>query len=174
MVRLLSPRDHLVTGRKDNEGLPLSAARARLKRAVRLQDKPGEIVKTPEFIAGLSAAGISNRAIERATGVRRADLDAKTQPYELSIMAVRERLKVHKIQAMERIEQKLYPRLEREMDQGDAKDIDALARSAMNLEKIQSQVSGEGQKVTVENRGEPTVDLKVLIQNLINDPAQQT
>ena len=155
---------------KYNESLPLTAARKRLDKAQFIAEKPDNITRTQEFVAGMSAAGISNINIARAVGLPgETAVSSRVLPIEETVLAVRERLKAHKIRAMERIESRLYPRIEREADSASAKDLDAMTRAAMNLEKIQQTASGEGQQLTVKNET-PNVDLKILIANLLNEP----
>jgi hypothetical protein len=153
-----------------DESLPLTSARKRFDKAKFIAAKPDNITRTQEFVAGMSAAGISNINIARAVGLPgETAVSSRVLPIEETVLAVRERLKAHKIRAMERIESRLYPRIEREADTASAKDLDAMTRAAMNLEKIQQTASGEGTQVTV-NQSAPNVDLKVLIANLLNEP----
>ncbi len=150
---------------------PLAAARRRFDRAERAK-KSGltDLATHPDVMIGMSAAGMTNTKIAQALGVSQNAVADAISPAEETIQGIRDRLKMKKIRAMERVEARLWPRLERDADQADAKDVDALARAAHAMEKIQQQISGEGQNVNVRQVSEtPQADLKILIQNILGD-----
>lgn len=148
---------------------PLADARRRMDRAKYARKHKIPILDAhPDIMIGMAAAGLPAAKITRALGVPTDIVENAIERANGTIQEIRDRLKITKIRAMERVESRLWPRFEREADKADAKDIDALARAAMNLEKIQAQVSGEGQQVTVKGLSDaPQVDLKILIQNLL-------
>ena len=150
---------------------PLAAANRRMRRSEKAK-KLGltDLATHPDIMVGMSAAGMSDTKIARALGVSPTVVADSLAPAEETIQGIRDRMKFRKIQAMERVEARLWPRLERDMDKGDAKDIDALSRAAHAMEKIQQQVSGEGQQISVRQQSEtPNIDLKLLIQNILGD-----
>lgn len=144
---------------------PLAAARRRLDGTERAERKGVAI--------GLAAAGLPQTKIANALGLSKQQLSATLAPDQETIQQIRDRLKSVKIRHLERITGRLYPRIERDADKGDAKDIDALMRAAHAAEKIEAQISGEGQQVTVRGvqSEAPNIDLKLLIQNILgNEP----
>ena len=149
---------------------PLADARRRLDRAEYAKKHNLPVLDThPDIVIGMAAAGLPQTRITQALGVPPDVVRGAIESAAGTIAEIRDRLKTSKIKAMERVESRLWPRFEREADKADAKDIDALSRAALNLEKIQAQVSGEGQQVTVKGLSEaPNVDLKIMIAALLD------
>jgi hypothetical protein len=150
---------------------PLAAASKRLRMASEAKRKKlPDQASHPDVAIGLAATGLSAPKIAAALGQSVDIVKAQLTDGRETILAIRDALKLDKMVAMKRVEARMWPRIERDIETADAKDVDALARAAMNLEKMQAQVSGEGAQVTVKNVSDaPNVDLKILIQQLINE-----
>jgi hypothetical protein len=150
---------------------PLAAASKRLRMASEAKRKKlPDQASHPDVAIGLAATGLSAPKIAAALGQSVDIVKAQLTDGRETILAIRDALKLDKMVAMKRVEARMWPRIERDIETANAKDVDALARAAMNLEKMQAQVSGEGAQVTVKNVSDaPNVDLKILIQQLINE-----
>ena len=74
----------------------------------------------PDIVVGMAAAGLSQTKITRALGVPTDVVRRAVERADDTIATIRERLKTSKIRAMERVESRLWPRLEREADYADA------------------------------------------------------
>jgi hypothetical protein len=153
---------------------PLAAASKRMRlSAERKRLGLPDVATHPDVVVGLAAAGIPGTKIASAIGLDATTVQKQIRDARETILAIRDKLKLDKMVAMERVEARLWPRLERDVETADGKEVDALARAAMNLEKMQAQVSGEGQQVTVKSVSDtPALDLKILIQQLINEPGR--
>lgn len=143
---------------------PLAAASQRLR-------KPRKDMKVPpEGIIALQALGVNKSRIAAAYGVSHTAVDlalGRDPEAKDKIAALREGLRVQKLKDAHRISPRLWARLDREIDTGDAKDVDALARAVGALEKVEASASGEGQKVTVQGGVTNTnVELKALLVSL--------
>jgi hypothetical protein len=160
---------------------PLAAARSRLEAArppkiiykqkiVRVKAKPRGKVN-PHLVAGLNAAGVTQTRIANALGVTpdaiTKSLDRLEGGRDL-VKTLRESLKLDTLKRVNKAHDTLWNRFDRELEEGTAKDVDALARAASAIEKVAASAAGEGLKV--EHSGLPqasAVDLKGLIQVLV-------
>jgi hypothetical protein len=163
---------------------PLADARRRLQalefppkpkkpKPVKIPKRMGRPpIINPHQVIGMKAAGISQTRIAEALdvypqGISRA-LNSIPDSRE-QIAKLRESLKLTKMGHAHRIGDKMWQRLEVEVDSGGAKDVDALARSLLAIEKIEAGVSGEGAA-----SGAPapnTVDLQLMINTLLESPS---
>lgn len=157
-----------------SEDRPLASASRRLTKK-----EKGELF-SPDVALGLRAAGVKSTHIAGAMGVSRREV---THQIALAggqeqIQAIREKLKLSKMEKLNKIEGKLYDRIEVAVGARDgegkwkgagAKSIDALFRAAHASEKIQQAVTGETQKVEVSGSvaTDPVVDIKVMINALL-------
>ena len=136
----------------------LAGASERLRRGI-----------TKDIAIGMKAAGIPTLKVAEALDISTTQLAKEMAGAKEIIAHYREKLKVLKIEKAHQVEGKLWARFEREIDNGEAKGVDALARAIHASEKVQSAVAGEGQKIDVTGIPKnPTVDIKMLIQNLLN------
>lgn len=165
---------------------PLLAARKRLQMAAmgkQPPSKPPQIPKipkpqgrqrkvlSPDLIVGMTAAGVPQTRMAQALGVSQQvikhtlslDPDSRDR-----IALLREKLKDLKMQRAHQIEGKLWDRLETEVDGGDAKSVDAIARSLLASEKIQAAASGEAHASGATAPSVTNLDLKALINVLID------
>lgn len=145
---------------------PLAAASARLKEKTKVPSKV-----RPDLAIGLKGAGVPQTKIAEIMGVssqRLSHVLDNTPDAREEIASIREKLKLMKIARAHQVEGKMWARLEREVDSGEAKDVDAMARSLLASEKIQAGVSGEGAASGAASMAPSAVDLKILIQNLLD------
>ena len=170
--------------------LPLKAAAERWKAAHippqntkgyvtgRAMPKPPKEVKPRNPVnagvaIGMRAAGIPNSRIASVfgTGVDAVkNAIARVPNAQGLILEYREALKVLKIQKAHALENKLWNRAELEIDEGEAKGVDAIFRALHASEKIQASASGEGTRVDLHQTSEnPVADVKILIAQLLNE-----
>jgi len=163
---------------------PLAAARKRLyaNAAAKRAPKPDPLPKipkprgrkrkdlSPDLVIGMTAAGVPQTRMAEALGVSRDTIKhtLSSQPDSRERIALlREKLKGLKMERAHQVEGKLWSRLEKEVDSGDARDIDATARALLASEKIQAAASGEAHASGPSVPPPTNVDLKVLIQALL-------
>lgn len=157
---------------------PLAGASVRLKgESARMREARIE----QGVVVGMLAAGVSPGQIAGAIG-----RSAQATEHRLEAVngwsrarALRERLKTAKLRRSYAIDRKLYQKLDTavtevgpEAGKGwSSRDVDALARAAHALEKVQASAAGELQEVEV--RGEVRTvshsEVKVLIAALLNE-----
>lgn len=165
----------------DNLELPLKAASARLLAAEKPpQPDPPKLPKklgrrprkvSPDLVIGMKAAGVPLARIGQALGVT-ANTVTNTLNREPDarerIATLREALRGIKMEKAHEMEGKMWARLEKEVETGGAKDVDAIARALLASEKIQAAASGEAHASGAAPPALPTnLDLKVLLQTLI-------
>ena len=125
---------------------------------------------SPDVVIGMSAAGVPQNKIAEVLGVTRDGIKhalSESPDSRERIAVLREKLKDLKMQRAHRVEGKLWDRLETEVDQGDAKSVDAIARSLLASEKIQAAASGEAHASGSVAPPPVAQDIRVLIQALI-------
>jgi hypothetical protein len=119
----------------------------------------------------MKAAGVPTTRVEQALGVThdtvRHALSLDPNSAE-KIASLREKLKGLKMQRAYQIEGKLWDRLETEVDGGEAKSVDAIARSLLASEKIQAAASGEAHASGAQPTVPTAPDIKILINALLN------
>ena len=118
----------------------------------------------------LTATGVPQTQIAKALGVTKDTIKhtLSSQPDSRERIALlREKLKDLKMSRAHQVEGKLWDRLESEVDGGDAKSVDAIARSLLASEKIQAAASGEAHASGAVTPPPTNVDLKALIQVLV-------
>lgn len=165
-----------------SESTPLKAASDRLHRAKRPMKLPPPnipvkrgrrpTIVSPDLVIGMKAAGVPQNRMAEALGCTpntiTATLNREPDSRE-RIADLRDKLKGIKMVKAHQLEGKMWDRLEKEVDTGDAKDVDAMARALLASEKIQAAASGEahasGAVPPPSNQ-----DLAGLIQVLINAP----
>ena len=148
---------------------PLAAAQRRIRAAQ--VEKLRKHRPDPSLVLGMVSAGIPRAKVAEALEVPAytitRTLDEIPDADEL-IAKYRQALKTLKIQRAHKVEGRLWSRIEKEVEGGDAKDVDALFRAAHASEKIQSAVAGEGQRVEVTDSS-PRINLAVLIKQVLGD-----
>lgn len=125
----------------------------------------------PGVIVGMKAAGLPASQIARATGLSEgyvSNLASSPQIAE-QIAHYREQLRSNKIQWAHKVQGRVQGRFEKELDKGTAKDVDAMARALGALEKIEASVAGEQRPLGSEGDKNPVVELKILINQLLQD-----
>lgn len=154
--------------RRDEPDLDPTSPLAEASKRLRGPSKKAQV--PVDAVIALQAAGFSQNKIAKAFHVSdttientlNRDPDAREK-----ISTLREALKVQKLVDARRISPRLWARLDREIDEGDAKDIDALSRAVGAMEKVEASAAGEGQKVTVQGGVTNTnVELKALLLSL--------
>ena len=151
----------------DPAPLPLAAAARRRQLAV------GKRKINADVAIGMRAAGIPANRVAEVMEASREEVFAAVKAIpggrEL-ITTYRERLKVMKLHRAHRLEGRMWSRLEKELDEGTAKDVDAMARALHAAERIQASAAGDSQRVEVGGipGAPPLAELQVLIQNLIS------
>lgn len=119
----------------------------------------------------MSAAGVPQVKIAKVLGVSDTSIENalnRAPDSRERIAELRERLKLIKIEQANRLEERVWKRFERELDDGGAKDVDAVSRALFNLEKIQAAASGEANASGAPSAlTSPAVDLKILLQQLV-------
>ena len=128
------------------------------------------VTKSEGYVAlGMKAAGLSNKKIAQAL-----ELSPMTVPQVLKripdvteqLNVYRDNLRLRKMKSIYDADERLWNRINRDVETADAKDVDALFRAAHASEKMSASLAGEAQKVDVKTDAAPNVDLKVLIQTL--------
>lgn len=146
---------------------PLAAARARLTPP---KVKPKRKVD-PNIALGMNAAGVTQAKIAKVFNTTHQAVEnalATIPDHREQVLEIRAKLKLMKMQKSDRVESRMWDRLEQEVDKGDARDVDAISRALGAVEKIQASASGENNKMEVSGIPAPTpIDLKVLVQNLL-------
>jgi len=130
----------------------------------------------PEVAVGLAAAGIDKADIATVFDVRPDQVSraiSNTPGARETIKEIRDKLKLLKIHRINRLTPGLFNTTEDSIRAGDGKEIDAKVRAIAALEKVEVSISGEAQRVDVTQTNlNPTVDLKVLIANLLDEPSR--
>ena len=128
----------------------------------------------PEVAVGLAAAGVDKADIATVFDVKTDAVTraiSNTPGAKDTIKEIRDKLKLLKISRINRLTPSLFDTTEDSIKAGDGKEIDAKVRAIAALEKVEVSLSGEAQRVDVTQiNSQPTVDLKVLIANLLDDP----
>lgn len=127
---------------------------------------------SPDLVIGMKAAGISQTKIAQALKVAPStvvDTLARTPHSYEKVAELREALKGIKMERAHKLEAKLWTRLEAEVDSGDAKSVDAVARALLASEKIQAAASGEAHASGSAPSPPTNHDLQGLIQILIQN-----
>src|SRR5690349_2886376 len=109
-------------------------------------------------VLSLMGAGLTAVEVAKVTGLHPQTVRkfVKSDPKHAEvIIRVRETTKIASSEALQRLNPKLWDRLDGALKDGAAKDVDALSRAALNLEKVGASVSGEnrdvpGDKVQIE------------------------
>jgi hypothetical protein len=149
---------------------PLSEASRRLRR----QQRPPLRVNVDQAIS--LAAVLPLPRVAEVLGVSRGTLDSAlgTRPDAGKVIGeYRERLRAGKLQRAYSLEGRLWARAEREIEQGDARAVDAVFRALYASEKIQASAAGEGRRVavpTVPPIDNPAAALRDLIGHLLEVP----
>lgn len=128
----------------------------------------------PDLVLGLTAAGVSQNKIAKALHANRRSVYEALEKIPNSrerVSELREALKGVKMERAHRVEAKMWQRLEDEVDSGDAKSVDAMARALLASEKIQAAASGEAHASGSAAPPVTNQDLAGLIQILIAAPA---
>lgn len=154
---------------------PLKAASLRLNPPPE-KAPPKEKVKRPPkvdsgIVIGMKAAGVPQTKIAEALNVSALHIGHvldRTPDSREKIAEIREKLKVLKIEKANRVEGRMWERAEKEVEKGEAKDVDAMFRALLASEKIQAAVAGEGAASGAQGPPPAPMDLKVLIQQLIS------
>jgi len=155
--------------------------RAEAKRLAKLAAMTPEELRLPkkgrrasaDLVVGMAAAGVSKTKIARALHV-----DPNTVSKVLTavpgsrerIAQLREELKATKLTRAHAVEGKLWDRLEHEVDSGEAKDVDGIARALLASEKIQAAAAGEAHASGSSPEPASAMDLTVLVQALLSAP----
>ena len=145
---------------------PLAAAARRRDIAI------GKRKVNADVAIGMRAAGVPVARIAEVMESSPQEIFSEIAaiPGGKAILAsYRDRLRLTKLHRAHRVEGRLWSRFETEVDQGTAKDVDAIARALHASEKIQASAAGDTQKVEVTGSGQPAVDLKILIQNILEE-----
>ncbi len=129
---------------------------------------------SPELVIGLQAAGVNQAEIARALGATKGAVWQSmrdTPGARERMQELRDKLKHEKLERSHKVSGKVWDRLETEVDGGAAKDVDAISRSLLALEKIEAAASGEAHASGPAPPPVTNVDLKALVQVLLNGPA---
>ncbi len=103
---------------------------------------------TPPLIEGkiiaALASGLIAKEVAQAVGVHPKTVYrlARKQENARLLSELRSELRARTMQHVARTQPKLLNRLEQEVEQGEARDLDALSRAALNLEKVSASVAG--------------------------------
>ena len=167
----MKPKDSMADQPKE---LPLAAAAKRL-RGRRPKRKDSSITELEQGIAlGMSAVGVPQKKIAMALNTSPGAINdqlSRVRDVKETILALREKLKLTKIQKALYLEDRLWNMVDKMITDDNPKGVDGVMRAIHASEKIQQAVAGEGQKIDVTTNQPPAVDLKVLIQNLLQGPA---
>lgn len=155
-----------------DDALPLAEAAKRLtKPKKRRKDSP--LTEIEQGMAlGMSAVGLPQNKIAQALMVPKHTVVEQIQAipdYRQTILRIRETLKLTKIQKALFLEEKLWNLADHLIDAKDAKGVDGTLRALHASEKIQQAVAGEGTKVDLTMNQPPIVDLKILLQTILNE-----
>jgi hypothetical protein len=164
----------MTDGRKPPDPtLPLAAASTRIKPE-RRKRKDSTLSRIEQGMAlGMATVGVPHAKIAQALEIPKDVLSHQIEripEYKTTILSVREKLKLTKIQRAWLLEEKLWNLADRLIDADDAKGVDGTLRALHASEKIQQAVAGEGQRLEVKTDQPTVVDLKVLIQTILNEP----
>ncbi len=126
------------------------------------------------MVMGMTAAGVPIVRIAEALQVHP---DSVTQALNREpdsrekIATLRAALKEMKMVKAHALEGKLWARAEKEVDAGEARDVDAIFRAVLASEKVQAAAAGEGNASGAPGGGQmggtPAVALNILIQHLL-------
>jgi hypothetical protein len=107
----------------------------------------------------LVGAGYTKKSIAEFLGISTDAILAwqKDEEYNHVVTTVRQAMKKNTIERAEKLNPKLLDRLEKTIDKGDAKDVDALARAAVALEKVAASASGENKQTATGGKMELTI-----------------
>jgi predicted transcriptional regulator len=159
--------------------------KARLKAAQAPKPPPPLVIKTvvkkprvdqkvsPELVIGMQAAGVNQAEIARALDVTKGAVWQSLQNTPGArerMQELRDKLKHEKLERSHKVSGKVWDRLETEVDDGAAKDVDAITRSLLALEKIEAAASGEAHASGPAPAPVTNLDLKALVQVLIGPP----
>lgn len=143
--------------------------------------RPSKI--SPDLVVGMKAAGVPlnkiAEALDASTGIITGVLNREPGSRE-HIAELREKLKGIKMVHAHAVEGRIWERLKKEVGApapddpgkwigGEARDVDAISRSLLAMEKIQAGVSGEG-AASGAPPAPTSADLSNLIQILVNAP----
>jgi predicted DNA-binding protein YlxM (UPF0122 family) len=136
------------------------------KRPVRSKVNAGEVI-------GLRAMGVPVTTIADTMGVNREAVSRAVQRVPggfARIAELRDKLKGIKMERAYKQEEKLWDRLEEEVERGEAKDVDAITRALLASEKIQAAAAGEAHASGSESGVPNATELTVLVQALLSAP----
>jgi NACalpha-BTF3-like transcription factor len=156
------------TWRAATEG-PLLDASKRLKKPWKRRKDAKLTIEEQGIAIGMRAVGVPENKVASALAVKASDIANITKMHpELRdrIAAIRDQLKMTKMQKALFLEERLWNLADDKITEGDAKAVDGVMRAIHASEKIQQSVAGESQKVEVKQSGGVT-DLAGLIQVLI-------
>jgi hypothetical protein len=96
-------------------------------------------------IVAAVASGLTYRQTASALGVSKSSIERvmKKQHNRELLLSIRADIRAITIEHIEHIQPKLLDRLEQEVETGNPRDIDAVSRAVLNMEKIAASASGE-------------------------------